>query len=402
MNALAKRLVLGLAMLGLAHAPGIAAQTTFTFGGYVKMDAMTSQFHNGPVPLGSPLRDFHFPAAIPVGRESDVFATNDYLAKESRFNLETWTLMGEHTIRAFVEMDFLLAGQGDERVSNSFNPRLRHFFFTYRGWLFGQTWTTFQILDIPDDLDFAGAADGIIFNRQPQIRFTTGRWQFAAENTSTSLTPFGGGTRIDSPAAFFPDLIARYNFGGDWGNLSLAGMMRQMTHEYEDGDVTRNSKEPAFGATFGGKIGVGSRDDLRFQGSVGSGLGRYAALQFANGGVIRDDETLDPLPSYLGFLGYRHFWSDHLRSNLNVSGIRVENDPNLTGPDANRAAWSVSINLIYSPVPQLHFGAELMRGNREVENGASGSFDRLQLSARYDFRFSTGSTEDEGSIRPAR
>jgi hypothetical protein len=376
------------------------AQTTFTFGGYVKMDAMTSKFHNGSVPLGNALRDFHFPAAIPVGAESDVFATNDYHAKESRFNLETRTTIGEKALRAFVEMDFLLAGQGDERVSNSFNPRLRHFFFVYDKWLFGQTWTTFQILDIPDDLDFAGAADGIIFNRQPQIRFSAGGWQFAAENTATSLTPNGGGARIDSPAAFFPDLVARYNFGGDWGNLSVAGLLRQMTHEYEEDGVAKNSKTPSFGFTFGGKINVGERDDLRFQASAGSGLGRYAALNFANGGVVKDDDSIEPTPSYLGFVSYRHFWSEKWRSNINVSGIGVDNDAALAGDGVNKTAWSVSANVIYSPVPQLHFGVELMRATRELESGVDGKFDRFQFSARYDFRFGTGSTEDEGSIRP--
>jgi len=170
------------------------AQTTFKFGGFVKLDMMNTNFHNGPVAVGSPLRDFHFPAAIPVGGTNNIFSSIDYHAKESRFNFGTETKIGDHVLKAFVEMDFLLAGQGDERVSNSFNPRMRHFYFTYSNWLFGQTWTTFQILDLPEDLDFAGAADGIIFNRQPLIRYTMGDWQFAVENAETTLDPNGGST----------------------------------------------------------------------------------------------------------------------------------------------------------------------------------------------------------------
>jgi hypothetical protein len=121
-------------------------------------------------------------------------------------------------------MDFLLAGQGDEKVSNSWNPRMRHFYFTYADWLFGQTWTTFQILDIPEDLDFAGVADGTIFIRQPMIRFSTGGWQFAIENAQTTLTENNSSESLDSESAFFPDMVARYNFYGNWGNLSIAGM----------------------------------------------------------------------------------------------------------------------------------------------------------------------------------
>ena len=100
----------------------IFAQTTFKFGGYVKLDMMQSKFYNGEVPVGSALRDFHFPAAIPVGGQNDILSTIDYHAKESRFNFGIETKVGDHLVTSFVEMGFLLAGQGDERVSNSFNP----------------------------------------------------------------------------------------------------------------------------------------------------------------------------------------------------------------------------------------------------------------------------------------
>ncbi|UCF64797.1 MAG: TonB-dependent receptor [bacterium] len=385
-----QRVFIFILMFSLLPLVPVSAQTTFKFGGYVKLDMMQSKFHNGSVPIGNAIRDFHFPAAIPVGGTSDVFSTIDYHAKESRFNLGTQTKIGDKDLKSFVEMDFLLAGQGDERVSNSFNPRLRHFYFSYDQWLFGQTWTTFQILDIPDDLDFAGAADGIIFNRQPLIRYTRGGWQFAIENAETTLDPYGGGGRITSGSAFFPDLVARYNFSGDWGNLSVAGLFRQLNYEYEDSlMVTKKESAVGYGITFGGKIKVGKKDDLRFQVSGGSGMGRYAALNFANSAVIKQDNTLKPTPSYLGFVGYRHFWNDRLRTNVNFSGISVDNDPMLAGNSVNKMAWSLSANLLYSPAPVLTFGFELMRGVRELESGVDGKFDRLQFSAKYAFGFAS-------------
>jgi len=365
-------------------------QTTFTFGGYVKLDMMESKFHNGPVPVDNALRDFHFPGAIPIGGASDVFSTIDYHAKESRFNLGTHTTIDGHELRSFVEMDFLLAGQGDERVSNSFNPRLRHFYFTFDNWLFGQTWTTFQVLDIPEDLDFAGAADGIIFNRQPMVRYTAGSWQFSIENAETALDPNGGGARITSGSAFFPDLVARHNFTADWGHISVAGLFRQLNHEFEDTTgVTRKHSTPGYGGTIGGRILVGDQDDIRFQFAGGNGLGRYAALNFANGGVLMPDNRVKATPSYLGFLGYRHFWSETLRSNINFSGIMVKNHVEYSGTQVNRMAWSASINLIYSPIREVNLGIELMRGTRKLESGVSGKFDRLQFSAQYTFGFAT-------------
>jgi len=362
-------------------------QTTFTFGGYVKLDMMQSKFHNGSVPVGGALRDFHFPAAIPVGGSSDVFSTIDYHAKESRFNLGTDSKIGDHKLTSFVEMDFLLAGQGDERVSNSFNPRLRHFYFTFDQWLFGQTWTTFQILYLPEDLDFAGAADGIIFNRQPMIRYTTGNWQFAVENAETTLDPYEGGPRDVSGSAFFPDLIARYNFGRRWGNISVAGLLRQLNHEYEEDDATKKNSTMGFGLTVGGKVDVARKDEFIIPISGGSGLGRYAALNFANGAAITEDNTLKATMSYLGFVGYRHIWNKQLRSNINFSGITVDNDVDISGNGVNKLAWSMSVNLLYSPITPLTFGVELMRAGRELENGVAGKFDRLQFSAKYNFSF---------------
>ncbi|MGB5847678.1 MAG: hypothetical protein WBH40_04260 [Ignavibacteriaceae bacterium] len=53
----------------------------------------------------------------------------------------------------------------------------------------------------------------------------------------------------------------------------------------------------------------------------------------------------------------------------------------------------MSVNLLYSPVKPVTFGVELMRAGRELENGVSGKFDRLQFSAKYNFSFS-GTVDD--------
>ncbi len=61
----------------------------------------------------------------------------------------------------------MLSGQGDERVSNSYAPRVRHAFFTYNNWLFGQTWMTFfNVGALPENLDFVGPAESTVFGRQ--------------------------------------------------------------------------------------------------------------------------------------------------------------------------------------------------------------------------------------------
>ena len=376
------------ALVALVAAPALHAQT-FTFGGYVKLDVLATKYHDGVPPPEGPIRDFHFPAQIPVGGATDIFGELDFHAKESRFHFDvTKTLDNGKTLKAYVEMDFLLAGQGDERISNSFNPRMRHFYFSYGKWLLGQTWSTFQIVILPEDVDFAGAADGIIFNRQPQVRFTSGPWQLSVENPETTLEPYQGGPRLITEAATIPDIVGRRNFNGDWGTVSVAGILRRLNHQFDLEGVSSENSTLGWGFTLGGRIKVGQRDDLRFQASGGKGLGRYAALGLVNGGVLTETRDVEAIPSYLGYVGYRHLWTDKLRTNVNVSGIRVDNDVTLTGLEVSREAYSASANVIYSPIPELSFGLEYMSAWRKIESGPSGRFDRLQFAGKYDFSFS--------------
>ena len=108
---------------------------------------------------------------------------------------------------------FLASDQGNEVVSNSYSPRLRHAFISYNKWTFGQTWMTFfNVGALPENLDFVGPAESTIFGRQAMVRYTMGNWQFAAENPETTVTPFGGGGGVQRFEAQAP--VIRLGLGG--------------------------------------------------------------------------------------------------------------------------------------------------------------------------------------------
>lgn len=364
-----------------------SADTEFKFGGYIKADMIISDYLDGDVEPGNALRDFHLPSLIPVGSEGRGYEV-DFHAKESRFNLGTTTdLKNGKQIKAFFEMDFLLSDSGDERVSNSYQPRLRHAYFSYDKFLFGQTWSTFMIVTLPDDLDFIGAAEGVVFVRQAQFRYSSGPWQFALENPGTTTTPYLGGARVNSDSNSFPDFVARYNFGGEWGALSIAGILRQLS--YEDPAANIDSTTSGYGVSFGGKIKVNTSDDLRFVATSGNGLGCYVALNFVNCTVLDANNELETIGTTNGYVAYLHHWNYRWRSSFNVSAFEADNNVDLTGASVNQSAGSVSFNLLYSPDPNLTFGVEFMRADRALEDGTSGSFNRIQFSAKYSFSFST-------------
>lgn len=356
---------------------------TYKFGGYVKADFMYSDFGGGPVAAGNAGRDFYIPGTVPVGDDGETYF--DMHAKESRINFKsTHNLDNGAKMTTFVEMDFLLSGQGNERVSGSYSPRLRHAFFTYDKWLFGQTWMTFfNVGALPENLDFVGPAESTIFGRQTMVRYTSGSWQFAAENPETTITPYGGGARLVADDNRMPDLVARYNMKGDWGGFTVAAILRELRYEVGASDIKDSTS--GYGISLSGKMKAGDKDDFRWMASVGKGLGRYIGLNTANGAVLDGDGDLHAISSWGTFASYRHFWGPKWRSNLTLGYLAVDNKTEYTGMNVTKNAWSGHVNLIYSPLPKLDFGVELMYADREVESGADGDLTRVQFSAKYAY-----------------
>jgi len=354
----------------------------YKFGGFIKATATYSDYSDGDLAANSGLRDFYIPGAIPVGgtgEDSDF----DFSAKETRINFKsTHKLDNGKVLKTVIEMDFLLPPGGNERVSNSYNPRLRHAFFTYDKWLFGQTWSTFQDVGaLPESADFLGAADGIVFERQPMVRYTSGSWQFAIENPETTVTPFGGGGRIVTDDNGTPDFVAKYNHKADWGHLSVAALLRSLS--YENGAI--DDTESSTGLSITGKYKVGEKNDIRFNYASGSGMGRYVGLNTANGAVLDADGNLNAIDSSLYAIAYRHHWNEQWRSNVIVSGMTVDNDVALTGTGVTESVDSYQLNLLYSPVPKLTLGVGYLDATRELESGADGDMSRIIFTAKYGF-----------------
>ncbi|MDC9509766.1 DcaP family trimeric outer membrane transporter [Pseudoalteromonas sp. Angola-4] len=357
--------------------------TEFTYGGYIKLDTMWSDYSAG-APDGSNVgRDFYVPSTLPVGDDDDSDAVFDMHARESRFNFGTSTLMDNgKTVKTKIELDFLASAPGgNERVSNSYAPRIRHAFVTYDGWLFGQTWSNFQNVGaLAETLDFVGPAEGTVFVRQTQIKYTTGAWSFSLENPESTITTQGG-ARVETDDASLPDFTARYTHNADWGNFVVAALARQLT--YKVGDV--DADETSFGISASGRVNFGE-DYLKFMLTQGKGLGRYVGLNVAHGTVLNGDE-LDAIDSTSGFVAYQHKWTSQWRSTFLYSFFSADNNTDLLtiSGDPVESSQSFSANILYSPVKRLTFGAEFKHAERETESGIDGDLERLQFSVKYNF-----------------
>jgi hypothetical protein len=357
--------------------------TEFNYGGHIKLDSMWSDYSAG-APAGTSVgRDFYVPSTLTVGEDDGSDAVFDMHARQSRFNFGTATALDNgKSINTKIEIDFLVsAAGGNERVSNSFAPRIRHAYITYDGWLFGQTWSNFQNVGaLPETLDFVGPAEGTVFNRQAQIKYTTGAWSFSVENPESTITTQGG-TRVATDDASLPDFTARYTHKADWGHIVVAALARQLT--YKVGDIDAN--ESSFGVSASGTVNL-REDNLKFMLTQGQGLGRYVGLNVAHGAVLNGDE-LDAIDSTSGFVAYQHKWNNQWRSTFLYSFFSADNNTDLLtiSGDPTESSQSYSANILYSPVKRLTFGAELKHAERTTESGLEGDLDRLQFSAKYAF-----------------
>ncbi|MFT7260679.1 MAG: hypothetical protein ACI9FO_000893 [Methylophagaceae bacterium] len=382
-SALAVSLALGISAISMNTQADMLAGTDVKFSGYIKVDAMFSNYSDGSLGSQSIGRDFYLPGLTPVGgiEESTQF---DAHAKQSRFRFTTNTKTDEgDSITGVLEFDFLVTPGGNERVSNSYVPRLRHAFISYKGWTVGQTWTTFQdVKTLPETLDFVGATDGVVFGRQALVKYKTGAWEFALENSETTITPFGGGARIVSDDGAIPDAVVRYTHTADWGHLSIAGLVRQLNY---DNIVSVDDSASSTGLSINSKINVGESDDIRLSFTTGSGLGRYVALNTVNGAVIDANGNLETIDSTAYSVAYRHVWNNKMRSTFSYSSLSVDNNVALTGTSATESTNSISANVLYSPTQKITVGGEIKQATREIESGADGDMTRVQFSMKYAF-----------------
>lgn len=386
-----------------ASTKSAAGATEYAFGGYIKLDAIASQYSDGERALASVGDDFLVPSVIPVGGESG--GTNlDMHAKHSRIWFKTSTNTEMGLITSYYEMDFGINQIGDERISNSAASRIRHAYVNWQydtnsALLAGQSWSTFfNVGSLPDTLDFVGPV-GTLFERQAQLRWTRtlvgGRSvMLAVENPSSGLYgengSAAGGNAYDNNT--LPDMVLRYNGKAGDFSYSLAGMLREITYKQnfinsQAQAIVGDDSVYGYGLSFAGVWQLG-KDDIRLQLNAGSALGRYLGLQTYRDGVIEDSGDIELIDSVGGFVAYRHFWAPKWRSSLVLSASSADN-PSTVAATTAASYQSAHANLIYAPVAALNFGVEYIHASKTIEqpiNGDdSGDIDRLQFSAKYIF-----------------
>ena len=378
-------------------APGPPRDHNLELYGFVQLDAI-QDFKRVNPDWDATLR----PSRIPT--EKGQFGGNGqsvFSVRQSRLGAKaTGTLAGKPYEAKF---EFDLFGTGVDAGQTTF--RVRHMYAKWGPFLAGQTNTLFMDGDIfPNVLDYWGPA-GMVFVRTPQIRWTfldRDGWTAAValEHPSDDIDP-GNIRLIDENVAAniqsneeLPDLTAAVRYGGSWGHVRLAGMLRRIGYDTRGTDGNEpDGQETGWGvnATTAFKLGfatprlgvVYGRGIATYMNDGGMDLAPSVSTIFEPPSVILVPEA--EAVKLLGVSAYVDLqWTKKLSSALGYSFTKVDNT-NFQEATAFHKGEYASANLLYTPADNVLAGLEFLWGRRTDNDGDQGSDTRLQASFKWSF-----------------
>ena len=364
---------------GSVRIPG--TKTSFQIGGYVQLDAIFDADRIGN-------KDSFVINSIPTGGDKTGSGSTNFSIRQTRLFLKTQTPTDNWgDLVTYVEIDFF-GTDGSE-------PRIRHAYGQVgkeHQLLAGQTWSAFQDATvIPATLDFQGPP-GVITNRRPQVRYRrewNERWisVVAVEDPNSELTIPSGFTGVESGP--LPDLAGNVRWGPEWGHLQLAGVLRALQFDPDDGS---RETDLGYGLNLTGsvktlKLDEKHTDQVLFQLAAGQGIARY--VNDTNGlgldaVITTPGDDLEALDVFAGMLAYQHWWTAKLASTFSYSYVGLDDVTGQAGSDYQSGQYAVA-NLRYSPAERVMLGGEVLYGIREDNDGDQGDDLRVQFSVQYRF-----------------
>ena len=323
--------------------------------------------------------------------------------KQSRFGVKGTMPTAEGSSPITFKFEFDLFGVGVDAGQTTF--RLRHAYGEWGSLLAGQTNSIFMDIDVfPNVIDYWGP-DGMVFWRNVQIRWTpwkTEHSSFAIGIEEPSNDVDTGQAREFDPTLpegiqsdeKVPNLAAHWNTSGDWGHVQVAGILRDLGYDTKD---TQNNKPKGsvtgWGVNLSGSINVFEKDKILLQVVYGNGIASYmndGGMDLAPQGRLPTETDPDgnPSPEAVPLTGivayYDHYWNDQFSTSFGYSTTYVDNT-NWQTPDTYNKGQYASANLLYTPVPNVMIGGELLWGDLEVKDGDTQDDVRVQFSVKYSW-----------------
>jgi hypothetical protein len=257
----------------------------------------------------------------------------------------------------------------------------------------GQYETLFMNLDLfPNTLDYWGPS-GMIFVRNPQVRYTPIRTEgmklaFSLESpyaaVDTGKLPLEGLGLTGWTK--YPDVVGKFSMNGGWGFFDVGGIVRSIGYK----STTTANGDPSgaktgYGVTADASVNVLAKDRVTTQVTYGKGIASYmndGGVDLAPAGGIGQGAEL--VQSIGVMVYYDHYWSDAWASSIGASAHRQDNTGGQTNTAFKQGSYA-STNILYSPAKNVMWGAEFMWGQKEQLDGASAIDTRVQFTGQFKF-----------------
>ena len=324
-----------------------------------------------------------------------------FSVRQTRLGVKATGKLADKPYEAKFEFD--LFGTGDD--AGKTHMRIRHMYASWGQFLAGQTNTLFMDGDIaPNSIEYWGPP-GMAWLRNPQLRWTF--WDkdgltaaVALEHPSVDIDP-GNVRLLDEAVAAnlqpdekLPDATAAIRYGGKWGHVRLAGLLRRVGYETRDvaGNAPRGHKT-GWGLDLTSAINI-TPVTLRLGAVYGRGLATYMndggmdlapavdVVQGGNGFIIIPRAEAVKLFGMSAFADIQ--WSKHWSSTIGYSMDKVDNT-NFQSESAFHSGQYALVNLLWSPVDPMMTGVELQWGKRKDNDGSTGHDLRVQYSFKWSF-----------------
>lgn len=366
-------------------------KSTFEVYGFVMTDAGYEFFTQDPN-----WYDVMRPTKLPSFKgEYEPDGKTYFSVRQTRFGVKssTPTKLGEFK----TQFEFELFGTGVDAGQTTF--RLRHAYGELGKFGAGQYWSPFMDIDVfPNSLEYWGPS-GMVFFRNIQLRYMpiqgASRLTFALERPGASGDGGVYSDRIElqdiKPQFYLPDFSAEYRYGGDFGYVELAGILRSIKWvDTREDTLSLDGSALGWGVNLSSNINVTKNDVLRLQGIYGEGVENY--MNDAPADIGLESNTGDPkrpvkgvpLPVYgiVAFLD--HQWNKNFSSSLGYSLINIDNTDGQSATAFKKGQYALA-NLLYYPVDNMMAGVEYQWIQRDNKNGFKSKDMKVQFSFRWKF-----------------
>jgi hypothetical protein len=285
--------------------------------------------------------------------------------------------------------------------------RLRHAYGEIGQFGAGQYWSPFMDIDVfPNSIEYWGPP-GMAFYRNVQVRWMPlqgdSRVTVAIERpgASADLGDYQERIELQGINARFPlpDFSAEARYGGDFGYIEGAGILRRI--EWDDSDPT---DEDLSGGVWGWGLSLSSnlkfmeKNVLKAQIVYGHAIENYMNDAPADIGVhVEDNGDLEgealPILGWTAFVDL--YWSAFASSTFGYSRVDIW-DTNGQSPSAFQHGQYALGNILFYPTDNVMLGPEFQFGRRENRaDGFAVNDFRIQVSFKFNFSGTTSWTPAE-------